>query len=76
MYYPGAEIIHYKGESTKYNSRRAAFEFYRAMYLFHRKHFAKDHSPVVNCLIYAGILCKSISSWKSFLFSAKVGSNH
>ncbi len=45
MYYPGAEIIHYKGESTKYNSRKAALEFYRAMYLFHRKHFARECSP-------------------------------
>jgi GT2 family glycosyltransferase len=75
MYYPGAEIIHYKGESTKYNSRKAAFEFYRAMYLFHKKHFAKDYSRFFNLLIYTGILCKSLSSWKSFLFSAKVGSS-
>ena len=74
MYYPDAEIVHYKGESTKYNSRKAAFEFYRAMYLFHKKHFAQDYSPIVNFLIYAGILCKSLSSWKSFMFSAKVGS--
>lgn len=75
MYCPSAEIIHYKGESTKYNSRKAALEFYRAMYLFHKKHFAKDHSPVTNFLIYAGIFFKAFSSWKSFVFSAKVGSN-
>jgi GT2 family glycosyltransferase len=76
MYYPEAEIIHYKGESTKSNSRKAALEFYRAMYLFHKKHFAQDYSPFFNFLIYAGILCKSLSSWKSFMFSAKVGSGH
>jgi GT2 family glycosyltransferase len=76
MYNPEAEIIHYKGESTKSNSRRAALEFYRAMYLFHKKHFAQDYSPFFNFLIYTGILFKSISSWKSFLFSAKVGSSH
>jgi GT2 family glycosyltransferase len=75
MYSPAAEIIHYKGESTKYNSRKAAVEFYRAMYLFHKKHFARDYSPFFNFLVYAGILCKSLSSWRSFLFSAKVGSN-
>jgi GT2 family glycosyltransferase len=74
MYYPGAAIIHYKGESTKYNSRKAALEFYRAMYLFHKKHFAKDYSSFFNFLVYTGILCKSASSWKSLLFSAKVGS--
>jgi len=75
MYYPDAQIVHYKGESTKYNSRKAALEFYRAMYLFHRKHFAKDYSPVTNFLIYAGIAFKALTSWKSFLFSAKVGSS-
>jgi len=74
MYYPEARIVHYKGESTKYNSRKAAIEFYRAMYLFHRKHFAKDYSPVTNLLIYTGIGVKALCSWRSLLFSAKVGS--
>jgi hypothetical protein len=74
MYHPQAEIIHYKGESTKYNSRKAALEFYRAMYLFHKKHFAKDYSAVTNFFIYTGILFKAFSSWRSFVFSAKVGS--
>jgi GT2 family glycosyltransferase len=76
MYYPAAEIVHYKGESTKYNSRRATIEFYRAMYLFHRKHFARDYSPLTNALIYTGIFCKALCSWRSLLFRAKVGSRH
>jgi len=75
MYYPAAQIVHYKGESTKYNSKKAALEFYRAMYLFHKKHFAKDYSPLTNGVIYTGIFLKAICSWKSFLFSAKVGSS-
>jgi GT2 family glycosyltransferase len=74
MYYPEAQIVHYKGESTKYNSRKAAIEFHRAMYLFHRKHFARDYSPVTNFFIYAGIGIKTLCSWRSLLFSAKVGS--
>ncbi|MCU0914696.1 MAG: glycosyltransferase family 2 protein [Planctomycetes bacterium] len=72
MYYPGAQIIHYKGGSTQYNSRRAALEFHRAMYLFHRKHFARDCSWLVNLLVYTGIACKALCSWRSLLFSAKV----
>ena len=71
VYYPEAEIIHYKGESTKYNSRKAAFEFYRAMYLFHKKHFAKECSPVTNLLIYTGIVLKATLSWRRLLCSAK-----
>lgn len=74
-YYPAAQIVHYKGESTKYNSRKAAVEFYRAMYLFHKKHFAKDHSSVTNLLIYSGILLKALSSWRRFLFAAQLRSN-
>ncbi len=71
MYYPQARIIHYKGQSTQYNSRRAAFEFYRAMYLFHRKHFAADYSAALNFLVYAGIACKaSLASWR-FLLPAR-----
>jgi GT2 family glycosyltransferase len=74
MYYPSAEIVHYKGESTKSNSRKAAIEFYRAMYLFYRKHFAPDHSPLTNGLVYTGIFCKALCSWRSLLFSTKAGS--
>ena len=75
MYYPGAEIIHYKGECSKFNHRRAAFEFYKSMYLFHKKHFAENYSPITNFIIYMGILLRASSLWKNFLFSSKVGSN-
>jgi GT2 family glycosyltransferase len=74
MYYPEAEIIHYKGECSKSNSRKAAFEFYRSMYLFHRKHFADNYNPILNGIICVGIFLKAFSSWRSFLFSTKVGS--
>jgi GT2 family glycosyltransferase len=72
MYNPDAQIVHYKGESTKYNSRKAAVEFYRAMYLFHRKHFARDYSPVTNSLIYAGIVCRALLAWRRLLFPVRV----
>ena len=74
MYYPGAEIIHYKGECSKSNSRKAAFEFYHSMYLFHKKHFAENYSPITNFIIYMGILLRASGLWKNFLFSSKVGS--
>jgi GT2 family glycosyltransferase len=72
MYHPAAQIIHYKGESTKYNSRKAAIEFYRAMYLFHRKHFARDHSFIGNGLICLGICIKALAAWRQILFSSKM----
>jgi GT2 family glycosyltransferase len=74
MYYPDAKIIHYKGECSKTNRRKAAFEFYRSMYLFHKKHFADNYNPLINIIIYAGIFLKALSSSCRLLSSAKVGS--
>lgn len=74
MYYPNAKIIHYKGRCSKFNTRKATLEFYRAMYLFHKKHFAKRHSTIINYIIYTGIILKAAASWKSLLFFTKVGS--
>jgi len=67
MYYPDAHIIHYKGVGCGTNSRKTSYEFYRAMYLFHKKHFAKDCSFITNGLIYIGILFKAMLSWRRFL---------
>jgi GT2 family glycosyltransferase len=75
MYYPGAEIIHYKGESTKYNSRKAALEFYRAMYLFHRKHFARFFNDTATTEIYTGIFFVGLSAWRRLVFPARVNGN-
>jgi GT2 family glycosyltransferase len=36
-YYPRAEIMHYKRESSR-QSKKAQVEFYRAMYIFYEKH--------------------------------------
>ncbi|MGE5293534.1 MAG: glycosyltransferase family 2 protein [Solirubrobacterales bacterium] len=74
MYYPDARILHYKGIGCGTNSRKTSYEFYRAMYLFHRKHFAKDCSPITNGLIYIGIFAKALLSWRRFL-PAKARSN-
>jgi GT2 family glycosyltransferase len=74
MYYPDARVLHYKGIGCSTNNRKTRYEFYRAMYLFHKKHFAQDHSPLTNGLIYTGIFCKALCSWRSFLFPAKAGS--
>ncbi|NWF90905.1 MAG: glycosyltransferase [Ignavibacteriaceae bacterium] len=40
FYYPGTQIIHYKGESTKRSSLDETKYFYNAMHLFVKKHFS------------------------------------
>ncbi|MBE2940079.1 glycosyltransferase family 2 protein [Anoxybacillus flavithermus] len=61
-YYPFTTIIHYKGGSSRRKPFKIIYEFHRAMFLFHRKHYADKYPLVVNGLVYTGILCKFILS--------------
>lgn len=54
-YYPRTTIIHYKGAGKKRRSRKVLYEFYRAMILFHRKHYRSKYPWLVNGLVYAGV---------------------
>jgi N-acetylglucosaminyl-diphospho-decaprenol L-rhamnosyltransferase len=57
-YYPEVTVLHYKGASSKQNSAKANYEFYRAMLLFHQKHFAARTFFLINWLIVAAIVVK------------------
>ena len=50
-YFPDAEIIHYKGESTKKSSFNYVYVFYNAMTIFARKHFTNTRSGLFTRLI-------------------------
>ncbi|WP_144940559.1 glycosyltransferase family 2 protein [Paenibacillus sp. 32O-W] len=54
-YYPKTHIIHYKGASSRKKPLKIVYEFHRAMYLFHRKHFRLRYSLPTNLLVYGGI---------------------
>ena len=60
VYFGQAEIIHYKGASsedqkTKKRNPKLIYEFYRAMYIFYRKHYTKKYNVFVNIAVYIGI---------------------
>lgn len=60
VYFGEAEIIHYKGVSsedkkTKKRNPKLIYEFYRAMYIFYRKHYTKKYNFFVNIAVYIGI---------------------
>lgn len=74
MYYPHASILHYKGVGCKTNNRKTTYEFYRAMYLFHKKHFAKDCSPLTNFAIYIGIVLTASLAWRRWFTWTKPAS--
>jgi hypothetical protein len=56
-YNPQITVLHVKGASTKH-SRRARYEFYRAMYIFYRKHYAATTPFWLHWLIIAGIVLR------------------
>ncbi len=60
-YYPGTQIIHYKGESTKRSSLDETKIFYDAMHLFVKKHFS-------SFFIVESILRSAIGFRKFFAF--------
>ncbi|MEN6291516.1 MAG: glycosyltransferase family 2 protein [Methanobacterium sp.] len=54
VYYSDAEIIHYKGASSK-QKNKLIYEFYRAMYVFYNKHYKDEYSRIITAITYAGI---------------------
>ncbi|MFC5700848.1 glycosyltransferase family 2 protein [Cohnella faecalis] len=61
-YYPYTSIVHYKGASARRRPFKIIYEFHRAMILFHRKHYRKRYSPLVNGLVYAGVGLKFLAA--------------
>lgn len=60
FYNPATTVIHYKGESSKQRSTGALLNFYQAMLVFYRKHYARQTFFLFNWLIYFGIVAKGV----------------
>jgi len=56
-YNPDVTVLHYKQASSRH-SRKARHEFYRAMLIFYRKHFAAQTPFLLHWLIICGILLR------------------
>lgn len=54
-YFPGTEIIHFKGESTKKGSMNYVRMFYNAMSIFVRKHYGGNKAGIFNFFIHLAI---------------------
>ncbi|MCZ8512547.1 glycosyltransferase family 2 protein [Paenibacillus filicis] len=61
-YYPKTQIIHYKGASSRRKPLKIIYEFHRAMFLFHRKHYRDKYFFLINWMVYLGILVKLSAS--------------
>jgi N-acetylglucosaminyl-diphospho-decaprenol L-rhamnosyltransferase len=55
FYYPEVKVLHHKGASSRKQSQRSIREFYRAMHIFHRKHYSHRYNGLVNAVISFGI---------------------
>jgi GT2 family glycosyltransferase len=54
-YYPAVEVLHHKGASSRKQSERSIREFYRAMHVFYRKHYAVTTIGPINAVVSMGI---------------------
>lgn len=55
VYYGESKITHLKGASSKKQKSKLIYEFYRAMYIYYKKHHAKESIFIVNWIVYLGI---------------------
>jgi GT2 family glycosyltransferase len=55
FYYPAVTVLHHKGASSRKQSERSIREFYRAMHVFYRKHYAGSRHGLINAVIQFGI---------------------
>lgn len=58
FYDPAVRALHQKGATSARQSGRMIVEFYRAMYLFHQKHYATRSPRPLNWLVAAGIAAR------------------
>jgi len=55
FYVPNAGALHVKGASSRQATGPMVYEFHRAMWLFHRKHYAPRLPGPVNWVVWSGI---------------------
>ena len=58
LYYPKAQIIHYKGGSSNKKRTKVIYDFHQAMWIFYKKHYYKEYNFVITFLVYIGIWSK------------------
>ncbi len=58
LYNPAVVVLHHKGASSRRHPRKTIVEFYRAMHLFYRKHYAAGTNSLLGMLIVAAIWAK------------------
>ena len=71
VYYGKSKITHLKGASSKKQKSKLIYEFYRAMYIYYKKHHAGESFFLVNWVVYLGIAILCILKLFLNLFKKK-----
>lgn len=58
VYYPEAQIIHYKGGSSKKKRTKVIYNFHNAMWIFYRKHYYKRYNMAITFFVFIAIWVK------------------
>ena len=71
VYYGKSSITHLKGASSKKQKNKLIYEFYRAMYIYYKKHHAHESFFLINIVVYLGIALLCILKLFLNLFKKK-----
>jgi len=72
-YYPQVTVLHHKRRSSEQNPQKAHYEFWRAMHLFYRKHYAKDTRFWLHCLVLGGLALRGGTGMLREIFRSEKG---
>ena len=71
VYFGKSNITHFKGASSKKQKSKLIYEFYRAMYVYYKKHHAHESFFITNFIVYFGIALLCILKLFLNLFKKK-----
>lgn len=75
-YVATAFALHHKGSSSKQRRQRTTYEFYRAMVIFYRRHYATTAPAPVTWLVLTGILLRGLVAMLAALRHARWTGRH
>jgi O-antigen biosynthesis protein len=73
LFYPGAEVVHFKRRSSRRNSHISNYHYYYAMELFYRKHFRGKSGLLQNAAVFTGVQALWLANRIRRLFIDKQG---
>lgn len=59
-YYPKTVTIHFKGQTSRKNTKQALYEFHNAMWKYYKKHLVRGYPAPLNWLVYVGIWARYV----------------